>query len=359
MLVVFAGGGTGGHIYPGVAVARALVRGKPGLSVEFWGSGRPLETEILRKEGLTCRSLPSAPLPPSPLGAPRFAYALVAGWLAARRLVKRLGVSAVVGLGGFSSYAPVRAASGLGLPTFLLEQNAVPGVANVRLARRALLVCLSLPDSASRLPSRAKWAVTGNPLRREIVDAAASSLYSPEGAILVLGGSTGAVGLNNLVVEAAKSLAESRRPIIHQTGSADIGRVRGAYQAAGATAQVAAYIDDMPSAYRSAALVIARAGGTTLSELALFGLPAILVPYPHHKDRHQVENACVFTRRGAAEIIDQTKASGRDLAAAAKALLSAPERLLAMHDAAKTLARPDASETVATEILKAIENPPL
>jgi UDP-N-acetylglucosamine--N-acetylmuramyl-(pentapeptide) pyrophosphoryl-undecaprenol N-acetylglucosamine transferase len=334
-----------------------------GVAVEFWGSGRALEAEILTKEGMPYRALPCAPLPKSPTAVPRFLWSLVSGFLTARSLVKSSGVSAVVGLGGYSSFAPVWVASRRGSPrrrqpTFLLEQNAVPGVANVRLARRVSLVCLSWEASASRLPAGARFETTGNPLRRSLIDAAVGAPYDPQGGILVLGGSTGAIGVNSLVTGAAKALAELRRPITHQTGSADVPRVREAYKAAGVEARVVSYIDDMPGAYRSAALVIARAGGTTLSELALFGLPSILVPYPHHKDYHQMQNARIFTGAGAAEIIEEEKSSASDLAKVATSLMHDPARLQSMRAAARRLARPEAAETIASRIWSAIETSP-
>jgi len=355
MLVVFAGGGTGGHIYPGVAVARALQSADPSIEFEFWGSGRSLETEIFGKESLKHRTLPSAPLPKNPLALLKFLWSVPAGFAASRRLLRELRVAAVVGLGGFSSYAPVRTAVSLGLPAFLLEQNAVPGNANIRLARRASLTCLSWEASGNRLRGAAT-EVTGNPLRKNIVDAAAGAAYDPSAGILIFGGSTGAVGLNNLVVGAAKALGSLGRPITHQTGSQDFQRVQSAYRDARIQARVLPYIDDMSSAYRSAALVIARAGGTTLSELALFGLPSILIPYPHHKDYHQMENARIFLRAGAAAVIEEKKNTSADLASSVSSLIADAPALLKMHHAARGLARPDAAETVASRILASIHS---
>jgi UDP-N-acetylglucosamine--N-acetylmuramyl-(pentapeptide) pyrophosphoryl-undecaprenol N-acetylglucosamine transferase len=273
----------------------------------------------------------------------------------ARRLLESSGAAAVVGLGGFSSYAPVKAAAGLGLPVFLLEQNAAPGVANVRLARRATLVCLAWETSATRLPAGARFEVTGNPLRRDLVEAAARTAYSPGGGILILGGSTGAVGLNTLVTGAAKALGELGRPIVHQTGAQDFERVREAYRAAGVEATVSQYIDDMAGAYSKAAVVIARAGGTTLSELALFGLPVVLIPYPYHKDNHQMLNARIFTEAGAGEIIEEKKNTSADLARVVAGLAGDSGRLERMHAAARRIARPEAAETVASRIWAAIE----
>jgi UDP-N-acetylglucosamine--N-acetylmuramyl-(pentapeptide) pyrophosphoryl-undecaprenol N-acetylglucosamine transferase len=354
MLVVFAGGGTGGHLYPGVAVARALADVDPSIEVEFWGSGRALEAEILKKENLPSRALPAAPMPKSPLAVPRFLWSVITGYLTARRLLKTRGAVAVVALGGYSSYAPARAARSLGLPVILLEQNAVPGKAIMKLARRATLTCLSWQATAAHMPFGSRAETTGNPLRRRILDAAARFQYSPSGGILVLGGSTGAIGLNTLVTGAARDIAALGRPIVHQTGSADVERVRSAYAAAGVPATVLAYIDDMPAAYRAAALVVARAGGTTLSELALFGLPSILIPYPHHEDYHQMKNARIFADVGAALIIEEKSSSPADLASAVTKCLSDSSELQAMRKAARSLGRPEAAETVASRILELV-----
>jgi UDP-N-acetylglucosamine--N-acetylmuramyl-(pentapeptide) pyrophosphoryl-undecaprenol N-acetylglucosamine transferase len=351
MLVVFAGGGTGGHIYPGIAVARALQRLSTGVEFEFWGSGRALEAEICRKEQVTCRVLPSAPLPKTPVAAFAFVKSLVSGYFAAGRLLKSSGVSAVVGLGGFSSYMPVLVATRRDLPTFLLEQNAVPGKANVHLARRASMVCLTWQASAEHMPADAEWTVTGNPLRRPIIEAAKGFSYDASRGILVLGGSTGARGLNEMVIGAAKEIAAFGRPITHQTGKDDVDRVRSAYKAAGVDADVKAFIDDMPGAYKGAGLVIARAGGTTLSELALFGIPAILVPYPHHKDYHQMANAKVLAETCAAEIVEEREGGSRLLAEAVARLLADRGLLGTMHAASISLGKPDAADEVAAMIL--------
>jgi UDP-N-acetylglucosamine--N-acetylmuramyl-(pentapeptide) pyrophosphoryl-undecaprenol N-acetylglucosamine transferase len=259
-----------------------------------------------------------------------------------------------VGLGGYSSFAPVLAASHLGLPTVLLEQNAVVGKANLRLARRASLVCLSWEASRASLPRRARGELTGNPVRREIVDAAAAAAYQPGGAVLILGGSTGAMGLNSMIIAAVKELGALGREIIHQAGSTDFERVRAAYRDASVEARVEPFIHDMPSAYGKASLVIARAGGTTLSEIALFGIPAVLVPYPHHRDNHQKANAEIFAAAGAAGIIDQGDGAAA-LADLAGQLAGSPERLERMHAASLSLGRPDAADAAAAAILRLVE----
>ncbi len=354
MRIVFAGGGTGGHIFPGLAVAASLETLGRDVQCEFWGDGRALETALLSKHGAKQRVLPCAPLPRRPLAVPRFLYCAAAGYLAARRLLKDLDVRGVVALGGYSSWAPATAARHLGLPMVILEQNAVAGRANVHLARKAALVCLSWPQASKSLPLQAEAQVTGNPVRREIVQAAKTSIYRSTGGILVLGGSSGAAGLNDLVMKAAGRLTALGRQIIHQTGEKDLSRVAQFYESLGREAVVTAFIDDMPAAYSAASLVIARAGGTTLSEIALFGIPAILVPYPHHRDRHQYENASIFAQTGAAVIIQEAE-TGERLAETAEEIFAATGSLESMHAASLSLGRPQAADTVALKVLELIQ----
>ncbi len=354
MRVVFAGGGTGGHLFPGLAVQESLLAVSTGCECEFWGTGRPVETNILHKHNAPTRALPAAPVPGSPLGVPGFLYALWKGYISARRLLKFHNVQAVIGLGGYSSYAPVIAASRLSVATVVLEQNAVVGKANLHLTGRADLVCLSWEASRHWLPAGARFEVTGNPLRRTIVEAARRSTFNPAGAVVILGGSSGAVGLNTMVIEALGALGNLTGRIVHQTGRRDFERVRAAYEQAGIKARLAPFIDDIASVYSSASLVIARAGGTTLSETALFGIPLILVPYPHHKDYHQMANAEIFAQAGAAKIIEETPEGGQALASAVAGLLGDVEALSDMHSAALALGRADAADTVAARILEIV-----
>ena len=184
-------------------------------------------------------------------------------------------------------------------------------------------------------------------MRRVIVEAARRSRYGLCGHILILGGSTGAVGLNSAVIGALPAIAETQRRVLHQAGQTDVERVRTAYTNAGVDADVRPFIDDMGAAYAKAALVIARAGGTTLAEIALFGLPSVLVPYPHHRDRHQRANAEVFERAGAAQIIEENSAAPAALAGFLRTTLTSSAGLEGMHAASLSLGRPEAADTVA------------
>ncbi len=354
MKVVFAGGGTGGHIFPGIAAAQSILRLRPESRIEFWGSGRALEVELLDREGMPAAGLPSSPLPRSVLSVPGFIVSLAHGYLRARRLLKAARTDVVVGLGGYSSYAPVAAASHLGIPVLLLEQNALPGVATRRLAKRSSALCVSWEAAAEHLSERLPVIVTGNPVRDSVVAAASSYRYDTSGALLILGGSTGAVGLNSVVLEALPEVDLQGRQVIHQAGAGDVDRVREAYANAGICAQVAPFIEDMAEVYAKAAVVVARAGGTTLAELALFGLPAFLVPYPHHKDRHQRANAEIFARVDAAQIIEQDEGVPL-LARLLKEHLDAPVRLESMHAAMLSLGRPEAADLVGDMIIRLAE----
>lgn len=355
MRVVFAGGGTGGHLYPALAVVESLSRLGRDCNFEFWGTGRAVERAILDAAGQGLRVLPSAPVPRNPVRIPGFVWSLVSGYARARRLLAACRADAVVGLGGYSSFAPVLAGSRLGLATLLLEQNVVVGKANRRLAKRASAVCLSWEASRENLPPAAKAEVTGNPLRRAIVDAAREHTYDPSGSLVILGGSSGAVGLNTLVIESLDVIGGLGLGIVHQTGQADCARVKKAYEEAGVEGEVVPFVEDMAQLYASAGMVIARAGGTTLCEIALFGIPAILVPYPHHRDYHQMANARVFGDVGAAEIFEEKGADAKALGALLGETAGDQSRLFRMHAASAGLGRPDAADTVAGRILELVE----
>jgi UDP-N-acetylglucosamine--N-acetylmuramyl-(pentapeptide) pyrophosphoryl-undecaprenol N-acetylglucosamine transferase len=358
MRVVFAGGGTGGHIFPGIAVARALERISREWRCEFWGVGRPVETSLFEKEAVRARVLPAAPMPKNPLGLPRFACKIAAGYFKARSLLKQEGISVVVGLGSYSSFAPVLAARHMGLPTVLLEQNVIPGKATRKLAAGASAVCATWPECKERLPAKTRLFVTGNPVRRGIVEAAMANSYRLSGPIVVLGGSTGAVGLNTAVIGAVETLRETERRIVHQTGQSDYERVKAAYKKAGVDADVRPFFDDMAETYTNACLLIARGGGTTLAEAALFGIPSVLIPYPHHGDLHQRANAEVFEQAGAAQIIEENSAAPAALGNFVRTTLSSPAGLDSMHAASLALGRPEAADAVAAMVRELAEEAP-
>jgi UDP-N-acetylglucosamine--N-acetylmuramyl-(pentapeptide) pyrophosphoryl-undecaprenol N-acetylglucosamine transferase len=372
---LFAGGGTGGHLTPGLAVAAALRRRNPACRILFVGTDRHVEGRLLAGTGYERISTPFRP--PGDLARAPWRW-LTTAWRAMReadRFFAAEGVSGVIGLGGYSCYPHVRSAARRGVPTLLLEQNAPPGRAVRWLARQVDLVCASFNETATLLPRGARCDVVGNPVRPEIAALASEPL--PENlpaaepfTLLVLGGSLGATPLNDAIRAILESGRWSNRPlrVIHQTGPTDVARVEWAYKRAGArleisstesvaglAARVEPFFTDMPGLYRAADLVVSRAGATTLAELACAGLPAILVPYPQAAANHQSANANVWERHGAAVTVpqhDDPRQTGDRIASVVEELWRSPARLAALSHAARGLARPDAAERVADRLLE-------
>jgi UDP-N-acetylglucosamine--N-acetylmuramyl-(pentapeptide) pyrophosphoryl-undecaprenol N-acetylglucosamine transferase len=349
--VVVAGGGTGGHLYPGIAVARELQAQRPGTSVSFAGTARGIEGRVVPREGFELDVIRSAGLKGKSLGTRlRGAALLPLSALDAWRLVSRRKPDLVIGVGGYSSGPIVATAALRGIPTLLLEQNAVPGLTNRLLAP---LVRAAAVTYESTLPYfRGKGFVAGNPVRAEFLrpEAARPDQAAPRAAlrVLIFGGSQGARAINVACVEAAPKLAASAHPldVTHQTGERDLEMVREGYQRAGLDARVEPFLYQMDREMNDADLVISRAGATTLAEITASGKPSILIPLPTATDDHQRKNADVLARVGAAEVIDQRDLSGNQLAVRVMAMAADPAGRAAMAQAARALARPDAARVI-------------
>jgi UDP-N-acetylglucosamine--N-acetylmuramyl-(pentapeptide) pyrophosphoryl-undecaprenol N-acetylglucosamine transferase len=346
--IVFAGGGTGGHLFPALAVADELRRRHPDAVVDFVGGRRGLETRLVPQAGYPLRTLPISGLKGASLparavagGAAALAVLRCAAWFIAHR--PRL----VVGVGGYASGPAVLAAWLLGIDTMLMEQNHFPGATNRWLAPRAAAVCV--PSEAARARLGGRGIVTGNPVRPEFT-AIGPSPRAASTSLLVFGGSRGARSINRAIVEALPLLAAMSPPprIVHQTGPEEHDSVARAYAAQpNLAAEVSAFLDDMPARLAAADLVVSRAGATTLAELAAAGRPAILVPFPHAADDHQRLNAEAVRDAGAAVMIRDADLAGPGLGAEIAALASDPARRERMAAAARTLARPDAARRIA------------
>ncbi|HYW79521.1 MAG TPA: UDP-N-acetylglucosamine--N-acetylmuramyl-(pentapeptide) pyrophosphoryl-undecaprenol N-acetylglucosamine transferase, partial [Thermoguttaceae bacterium] len=326
--IVLTGGGTGGHLFPGLAVARRLVDTTPDVQITFAGSGKLFEQQHVCREGFEYVALPCRPLPRRIRDAFSFFADNVAGYLAARNLLAEQHVSAVVGLGGFASVPTGRAAIQLGLPLILLEQNAVPGRATRWLARSASHVCVAFAATRSKLSCQAEIRVTGNPIRSGFGQTRDASINGP---LLVLGGTNGARSLNENVPRALYKIRAKLgdRQIVHQSGESDLDATRQLYRKLGLAATVVPFIADMPKALSDSYLAVCRAGGTTLAELAAAGRPAILLPYPYATDDHQRKNADVLSHAGAAVTVDLRELPGRaddHLAQSLSQLLDDPQR---------------------------------
>jgi UDP-N-acetylglucosamine--N-acetylmuramyl-(pentapeptide) pyrophosphoryl-undecaprenol N-acetylglucosamine transferase len=354
MRVLFAGGGTGGHLYPGIALAHELVRLRPRSSILFVGTTRGLEVRLVPREGFALETIRVRGLVGRGLG--RAAAALAALPLAlaeAWSIVRRFRPDLIVGVGGYAAGPTVVVGRLLRHPIVLLEQNVLPGVTNRWLAPLATLVVVAFEES--RTAMRGHVEVLGNPVRRTVVEAGRVPLPT-EASLLVFGGSQGAATINRAMVDALDTL--KRLPdlrIIHQTGAHDHARTLAAYAAAGVCAKVEPYVDDMASAYAGAALVVARAGATSVAEITACGRPAILIPYPHSAHGHQERNARALVTAGAADMIADRDLNGDQLGRAVVSLLSDRTRLAAMAAASRRLGRPNACETIAARCLALVE----
>jgi UDP-N-acetylglucosamine--N-acetylmuramyl-(pentapeptide) pyrophosphoryl-undecaprenol N-acetylglucosamine transferase len=347
--LLIAGGGTGGHLFPGVAIAEELRAREPDATITFVGTRRGIEARVLPDLGWTLELIDVSGLKTvGALGALRGMARLPRAYWQARRLLKRLQPDAVIGVGGYASGPVVLAARMRGIPTAICEQNSIPGFTNKLLGRLVRRVFLSF-EGSKRFFKATKIVMAGNPVRRELVQRLLAAAPATDGPVhvLVSGGSLGAVAVNELAAAALAVLAkEHPLSIVHQTGEKDLEATRARYAASGVTADCRAFIKDMAAAYQAADLVIGRAGATTVAELAIAGKPAVFIPYPFAADNHQELNALEMTDRGAALMFRQAELTPAALADALRPLLADPAKRAAMGAAMKALAKPGAAAAV-------------
>jgi len=353
--VVIAGGGTGGHLYPGIAVARELLRRRPDALITFAGTARGIESRVIPREGFELDVLRSAGLKGTSIAARiRGLSLLPLSAIDAWSIVSRRAPDLVIGVGGYSSGPVVLMAALRRVPTLLLEQNAVPGLTNRLLAPAVSAAAVTFDSTVSYFGRRA--FVAGNPVRSEFVsrDVAPGVRAAGPPRILIFGGSQGAHAINMAMVEAAPELAAhpGGLAITHQTGERDLELVRDRYRRARLEARVEPFLYTMDREIKDADLVVCRAGATTIAELTAAGRPAVLVPLPTAADDHQRKNAEVLAAAGAAEVVEQKSLEGGALARRILTLVEAPDRLAAMAAAARTMARPDAVNVIADKAME-------
>ena len=364
MRVLIAAGGTGGHIYPGIAVAKEIMRREPKSEVRFVGTERGLESKLVPQAGFELSIIDSAGLKNvGPIARARALMVIPKSLLTARGLIKAFRPDIVIGAGGYVSGPVVLTAALMKVPTLVMESNALPGWTNRRLARFVDQAAVSF-EAALPYFGR-KGVVTGNPVRREFFeipqrqpDASSNASNKGEFSILIFGGSQGARAINEAMMAALPLLEGSRDGlrITHQTGEDDFERVRAAYMNAGwaGSSDVKRYIDDMVTTFANADLVICRAGATTTAELIAAGKAALMVPFPMAADDHQRKNAEALAYVGAARMILQKDLSGERLAQEIATLAREPERITAMGQAARKLARGDAAAAVVDMVEKLV-----
>jgi UDP-N-acetylglucosamine--N-acetylmuramyl-(pentapeptide) pyrophosphoryl-undecaprenol N-acetylglucosamine transferase len=355
--VVIAGGGTGGHLYPGIAVAREFLAREPAATISFAGTASGIEARVIPREGFALDLIRSAGLKGKSLvdrvrGVTLVPLGLIDAW----RIVTTRRPDLVIGVGGYSSGPVVLVAALRGVPTMVLEQNAVPGLTNRLLSRYVRAAAVSFESTRQFFGSKA--FVSGNPVRREFLEPDGPQKESGRDAatrrVLVFGGSQGAHAINMAMVEAAAELAAHGPPlrITHQTGERDVEMVRAAYRKAGLAVDVQPFLHDMGRQLGEADLVVCRAGATTLAEITAAGKAAILIPLPTATDDHQRRNAEALMAKGAADLLLQRDLSGQVLAERIVSLAGDSARRRQMAAAARALARPEAARVIVDRALE-------
>lgn len=361
--IMVAGGGTGGHLFPGLAVVEELRRRVADLEVRFVGTARGIEARILPERGERLDLLQVTPLKGQGLGARFKSFGRIPRAMReSRALLRAFDPDLVLGVGGYASGPVLMAASLSGRPSAVLEQNAYVGVTNRILSKFVDRAYISFEETQAVFGER-KSVMTGNPVRHEFVEHARLALADPEGFeararnILVLGGSQGARKLNEDVPHAIARLGRLPQGarVVHQTGQSMRDDVEAMYRELGIEADVVTFIDDMARAYSNASIVIARAGATTLAELCAIGRPAILVPFPFAADDHQAKNAEALERLGAAICIRESNLERESLGRLIEELLSDPMRRRAMSEAARLHGKPDAAAAIVDDMLAWID----
>jgi len=361
MKLLLAGGGTGGHLFPGIAVAEEFLSRSKGNEVLFVGTWKGIEARVLPKLGYQLECITAAGIRGKgsvarAKGLAKFLY----GYAQSRKILKEFKPDLVLGVGGYASAPALLAARGMQIPRFIHEQNAIPGFTNKMLATVAERVFISLEESRKFFPAE-RTLLTGNPLRRQILEQVALAPREERADdafhLLVFGGSTGAHRINITMGETLPFLEDvkGRLRITHQTGENDLEEVTGLYEEQGFAADVVAFIDSMADAYRWADLVVCRAGATTIAEITACGKPCLFIPYPHAVDDHQRRNAEALLKRGAGLVIIEQELSAELLAKTIRELMDDPARLKGIGEAAQGLARLDAAQVIVDEMLSALK----
>ncbi|QSV47139.1 undecaprenyldiphospho-muramoylpentapeptide beta-N-acetylglucosaminyltransferase [Geobacter benzoatilyticus] len=357
MRLLIAGGGTGGHLFPGIAVAEEFLARKKGNEVLFVGTWKGIEARVLPKLGYRLECITAAGIRGKgnvarAKGIAKFLY----GYAQSRKILKEFKPDMVLGVGGYASAPALLAARGMQIPRFIHEQNAIPGFTNKMLAKVAERVFISLEESSDFFPE-ARTLLTGNPLRRQILEQVALAPLQERSDdafhLLVFGGSSGAHRINVTMGEALQFLQDmkGRLRVTHQTGENDLEDVTAVYEEQGVSADVVPFIDSMADAYRWADLVVCRAGATTIAEVTACGKPCIFIPYPHAVDDHQRRNAEALLKCGAGFVMTEQELSAELLAKAIRELMNDPAQLKAVGEAAQGLARLDAAQVIVDEMI--------
>ncbi len=360
--LLVTGGGTGGHLFPGIALAQAVIQTNADSEVMFIGTERKVDKNSLANLGFTTTTIRCQGIKGKSISQILSALIqLPIGLFEAMKIIRQFKPDLVFGVGGYVTGPVIVAARLLGVATCIHEQNTVPGLANKILGRIVNRVFVSLPGSEKYFPAR-KTILSGNPIRSNLLaKAKEEKQHQPanQATILILGGSQGARRLNSLVLEAAKQCLVNLTPIpeiIHQTGEADEEQAKKVYAELGMHARVDAFISDMAEVYSQADLIVSRAGATTLAEIMVFGKPAILVPFPYAADNHQEKNGRILVNSGGGMMFRQSELTGDKLGNEISRLLNDKKLLHEMADKSGKLAKPEATTTIVNSCLDLLKS---
>ncbi len=364
--LLVAGGGTGGHLFPGITIAQEFLTRHPQNEVLFVSAGNRFEQDALSRVGFPLKKISVAGLKGRGAWQKVKSLSLIpVGVMQSLWIIRTWRPDLVLGVGSYAAGPVVLAAWLSGIPVVLHEQNILPGITNRALGRFACRIFVSFENTAGGFDPK-KVRLTGNPVRRDILAAAENRQHPPTAPadsplnILIIGGSQGAHAINMAMIGALSSIAQKERlRVVHQTGSADEAQVSAAYEAGGIEATVKSFFDDMDRQYRSADLIICRAGATTVAEITAIGKAALFIPFPFAADDHQKMNAAALTARGAAEMIDEKDLSAEKLAARISHYIQDRDSLTHMAGAARLLGRPEAAGRIVDDCCRLIEEIPV
>ena len=361
--IVIAGGGTGGHLFPGIAVAQEFEARNPASRIIFVSTGNPLERSVLSKTGYTLQTITAAGIKGRGLwNQIKSVVKIPKGILAANRILKKFSPDLTVGLGSYSAGPVVFTAWLRRIPIVVHEQNILPGITNRILSRFANRIYISFENTNSNMDSRkVQW--TGNPVRRELLeysDRHAEDVSDDSGngffTILIIGGSQGAHRINTAVIEALEHLEDKEHlHFVHQTGDADEQPVKEAYRRNNIQCTVQSFFDIMAELYSRADLLICRAGATTVAEITALGKAVIFIPFPYAADNHQVLNAATLAEDGAAEMIIEKDLNGKVLSEKINNYAAHPAELKKMSARAKQLGKPDAARNIVDDCYRLLD----
>ena len=359
MRIVFAGGGTGGHVYPALAVARELVKRRSDTEVLFIGGTRGIERKIVDGSGFSMETIPASGFPRKPsLAVFPFLWNMGVSIVRSRTYIKGFKPSVVMATGGYVSGPPVIAARMLGVPVVIQEQNSYPGITNRALGRFAELVFLGFEDARKHFGNRVRTVVTGNPVREEIgssdreTAARAFGLDPARSTVLVFGGSQGAQAINRAASGASERIAERNVQVLWQTGEREFPAWKEFDGRSGGRIRVLPYISVMADAYAASDLAVARSGAMSIAEITACGLPAVFIPLPTAAENHQEWNARSLAEAGAAVMILERDLTPALLGDTVLDVLGSEERRAAMAGKSRRMGRKDATSAIADLLLE-------